>query len=313
MKAPQITNQPGPHCELAIRIRFNNMQRFREEYERQIGRGNYFVKSPRNKPIGTRVQLVFLIESIEGLEIWSWGEVDQVISAEEADLLGGQPGMEIRLMDMNPQRIKELEHLMTFDDAAFSSTQGQQSIRRGSYPPTEEQNSLRKQLESLQLYARREDYYGLLKIPKNASPSDIRDAYRQRSKEYHPDQHYRKLPNDLHNTLQEIFQQITEAYRVLMDPAQRARYDSKIGNYTNPLAARASQAHVKKQDAFQKNYNAMIEPRRQKIELLSREAEADVIQGNVQGAISKLQLALTLDPLSSPIKKRIKELKEQLP
>ncbi len=312
MKAPQISNQPGPQCELAIRIRFNNMQRFREEYERQIGRGNYFVKSPRNKPIGTRVQLVFLLESIEGFEIWSWGEVDQVISAEEADLLGGQPGMEIRLMDMTPQRRKELEHLMTFDDNTFAP-QGQQPIHRGSFPPTEEQDSLKKQLESLQLYARRGDYYNLLKLPKNATPSEIRDAYRQRSKEYHPDQHYRKLPQELHSLLQDVFQHITEAYRVLMDPAQRASYDAKIGNYTNPLAAHASQGHVKQQEAFQKNYEQMVAPRKQKVDLLSREAEADALKGNVQGAISKLQLALTLDPLNASVKKRIKELKEQLP
>jgi DnaJ-class molecular chaperone len=161
--------------------------------------------------------------------------------------------------------------------------------------------------------AKQEDYYGLLHIPRTASPTDIRDAYRLRSKEFHPDQFYRKIPPAIHEMLQDVFQHITDAYRILMDASQRARYDAKIGNYTNPEAARAAQAHVRKQEIFDKNYETLVQPRREKVRVIAEEAESDARAGRIQSALSKFQIALSLDPLNGSIKKRIEELKKSLP
>lgn len=60
-----------------------------------------------------------------------------------------------------------------------------------------------------------EDYYKILGISKNASPDEIKRAYRRLAQQYHPD----KGGNP------ERFKEINEAYQVLSDPQKKAQYD----------------------------------------------------------------------------------------
>ncbi len=64
-----------------------------------------------------------------------------------------------------------------------------------------------------------EDLYQILGVPRNASQADIKKAYRELVKQYHPDTH----PGDKAN--EEKFKKINAAYTVLNDPEKRARYD----------------------------------------------------------------------------------------
>lgn len=64
------------------------------------------------------------------------------------------------------------------------------------------------------------DYYKILDVPKNASESDIKKAFRKLARKYHPDLN----AND--QTAKKKFQQINEANEVLSDPEKRKKYDS---------------------------------------------------------------------------------------
>lgn len=64
-----------------------------------------------------------------------------------------------------------------------------------------------------------EDYYRILGIGKNASPEEIKKAYRKLALRYHPD----KNPNN--REAEEKFKKINEAYAVLGDPDKRSQYD----------------------------------------------------------------------------------------
>ncbi len=66
--------------------------------------------------------------------------------------------------------------------------------------------------------ANKRDYYDVLGVDKNASKSEIKKAYRNLAKKYHPD------VSDEDNA-QEKFKEISEAYDVLSDEDKRARYD----------------------------------------------------------------------------------------
>ena len=62
------------------------------------------------------------------------------------------------------------------------------------------------------------DYYQVLGIGRGASKDDIRKAYRQLARQYHPD--VNKSPDAT-----DRFKEINEAYEVLSDQEKRAVYD----------------------------------------------------------------------------------------
>ena len=62
------------------------------------------------------------------------------------------------------------------------------------------------------------DHYAVLGVDKSASPEDIKKAYRRMAREFHPDVN----PGA---DAEEKFKEVTHAYEVLSDPAQRQNYD----------------------------------------------------------------------------------------
>ena len=72
-----------------------------------------------------------------------------------------------------------------------------------------------------------ESYYDVLGLPRNATETDIKKAYRNLAKKYHPD--VCKEPG-----AEEKFKSINEAYDVLSDESKRRQYD-QLGhdNFTN--------------------------------------------------------------------------------
>jgi molecular chaperone DnaJ len=62
------------------------------------------------------------------------------------------------------------------------------------------------------------DYYEVLGLPRNASPEDIRKAFRKLAFQYHPD----RCKDD---GASEKFKEVNEAYEVLSDADKRADYD----------------------------------------------------------------------------------------
>lgn len=72
------------------------------------------------------------------------------------------------------------------------------------------------------------NYYQILGVDQNASEEDIKKAYRQLARKYHPD------VNPGNKEAEEKFKDINEAFSVLSDPKKRAQYDQYGQSAFNP-------------------------------------------------------------------------------
>ena len=71
------------------------------------------------------------------------------------------------------------------------------------------------------------DYYEILGVSRDASPSEIKGAYRKLSKKYHPD----KVKGDKGS--EDKYKQINRAYEALSDPKKKQAYD-QFGSEDGP-------------------------------------------------------------------------------
>ncbi len=87
------------------------------------------------------------------------------------------------------------------------------------------------------------DYYKVLDVPKTATESEIKKAYRRLAMKYHPDRN----PND--KDAEERFKEAKEACEVLTDAQKRAAYD-QYGHAGVEAAGRGGRSGFAGADAF---------------------------------------------------------------
>ncbi len=81
------------------------------------------------------------------------------------------------------------------------------------------------------------NYYEVLGVPKNANKEQIKKAYREKSRKYHPDN------NPQNPNAEKIFRDITEAYSILSDDKKRKKYDLETFNTSNDRRNQAYNNH----------------------------------------------------------------------
>jgi len=81
------------------------------------------------------------------------------------------------------------------------------------------------------------NYYEILEVESNASPQEIKQAYRRLAKQFHPDSQHDRADHERIITL-------NAAYEILSDPENRHIYDQKIRQkVTNSVEYRQEKSH----------------------------------------------------------------------
>jgi Ca-activated chloride channel family protein len=74
------------------------------------------------------------------------------------------------------------------------------------------------------------DYYSLLGVPRNATPEQLRRAYREAAHQLHPDKNI--APGET-----ELFLEVSQAYETLIDAESRTAYDAELAELEEKLAS----------------------------------------------------------------------------
>ena len=96
------------------------------------------------------------------------------------------------------------------------------------------------------------NYYSVLGVSEDATPEDIKRAYRELAKKYHPD----KTKGD--KQAEERFKEINEAYAILSDTEKRKKYDQlrKMGAHHFAGQGMSWEDLIRHFDAFQQKARA---------------------------------------------------------
>jgi DnaJ-class molecular chaperone len=143
-------------------------------------------------------------------------------------------------------------------------------------------------------------YYQLLHVEPDASRSDLKRAYYETARTFHPDAN-RDLDDKTKESCHKVSKVVTEAYCVLRDPRKRKAYDARQaeGGLRMQLAE-AKAAHAK-QDSAKRTGTT---PQGKQFLL---KAEADMQREDYASAAQNLQMALTFEPGNAHFKELLEE------
>lgn len=106
------------------------------------------------------------------------------------------------------------------DEALPEMGKEEETARPDAQAQVEEVLEFREKISSM-------NYYQILRVSKDASEDEIKKAYFQLARKFHPDRFDRSVNDHYRTQIGEVFDAITKAYRTLSDKALKKQYDAK--------------------------------------------------------------------------------------
>lgn len=147
------------------------------------------------------------------------------------------------------------------------------------------------------------DYYQILKVEPSASAAEIKQAYYNSTRIFHPDNFVNITDAEIKQAIMKISKLITEAYVVLRDFDKRKRYDAQISK----IGAERRIRYVE-DEAKEEQKEDIVSPQAKRLYL---QAISDLKQNRTQDALKNLKLALAFEPGSKTIRDKIEEIQIQ--
>lgn len=225
---------------ISIKLRCASWAQLASIYKRDLARNAIFLRSANPPPLGTSVRIDLTLPS-ESMVVLT-GTISRHVGENESDpgVSGRGAGVDVRLNTIPQSAMWLIETALASADKEGSRvgrpptatpSAGTPAPTRGVREPTLNEGAdlaaaetelivaLTSELDSL----KRLNPFQVLGLGYEAEDDDVRAAFGELTKRYHPDRYARFQSKDLRNLAAEIFILIRDAYRKLGDAAARGQ------------------------------------------------------------------------------------------
>ncbi len=150
------------------------------------------------------------------------------------------------------------------------------------------------------------DYYQMLHLERDATATQVRQAFYTSSRTFHPDAN-RNLAPEAFADCSAIAKRITEGYCVLRHPRKRRAYDNKLAG-NDGTRMRLAEAKAAEKSGGDDTRRATTDQGRQ----FHQKASVAIAQSDWATARNNLQMALTFEPKNEFLKQEIETVKLEL-
>ena len=148
------------------------------------------------------------------------------------------------------------------------------------------------------------DHFELLDVSPSDDSTTIQRAFHEMAAGLHPDRHRRELSDEQREQLIQVYARIAEAYRVLRNPDERAKYLQEAAR-KQKKREEAGDAPARKGAQSTEDALALLSPKAQR---LYRRAMASAQTGDTASAALNMRMALALHPQSGFLRAALKSL-----
>lgn len=279
-----------------IRVRARGREELRELWTRDISKGGLFVETRVPPPSGTRLDVA--LETPNG-SIELSGTVVHVLTFEMAASFGGQPGVGIQFVNLDPQTRSAIQ---SYVEGLAEHLEGR--------PDARSQLSAAASDEALKRAARfledseQADFYAALGITANAGASQLEKAMNQLHEELHSAAERMRPPQSAR--IEAALNVLGRAKRILTKEAGRLEYDFRNGHVRALERIRNAQAGGRPDlSALRQAWNRVFPDRVDRAALLTRKAFAARQRQDLAGAIDAGRNALELNPFFEELRQTV--------
>jgi curved DNA-binding protein CbpA len=153
------------------------------------------------------------------------------------------------------------------------------------------------------------NYYDVLRVPFDATPKAVQQAFHELSLRCHPDRFVEEEP-EVGAAAAVVFKRLVEAYNVLRRPQLRARYDAELAKQSQGAIKFDEHAAPEKKTFEQRTLHMIA--RNPRAKQFAAKADAFLSNGKLEEARIQLITAYQHDPGNQELKERLDILYEAL-
>jgi curved DNA-binding protein CbpA len=206
---------------LSIKLRCGSWQQLATIYKRDLSRGSMFLKASSQPPVGTLVRIDLELPSATVIELTG------TIANHVVDPQRGT-GVDLKLEPLPTKTVWLIESALAAETKVRAKT-AEPAATEPPPPPAERsdlgeaETELVRALEAEAESLRKLNPFLVLGVGYETTDADVRAAFGELTKRYHPDRFARYQSSQLRSLAAEIFILIRDAYRKLADDKSRAQ------------------------------------------------------------------------------------------